>query len=76
MELERRIHELEAEIRALTDRIDFWNRYQRLLEEAIRNPGGPTRPPYGPNPMFWAWMLALFFLSAIFAALLHRLRRT
>ncbi|MEQ1918903.1 MAG: hypothetical protein ABL955_06855, partial [Elusimicrobiota bacterium] len=76
LELERRMNALEAEIKTLRDRIAFWDRYLRLLEEARRNPTDPTRPPYGPNPMFWAWMLALFFFGAIFSALWHWLRRS
>ncbi|MDP3542182.1 MAG: hypothetical protein Q8T11_06880 [Elusimicrobiota bacterium] len=81
LELERRIAVLEGEIKDLKDRIAFWDRYLRLLEEARANPGDPNdpanpRPPYGPNPMFWAWMLALAFLGALASALWHWLRRT
>ncbi len=81
MELEKRITALQGEIAALKNRIAFWDRYLRLLEEARANPGGPNdpadpRPPYGPNPMFWAWMLALAFLGALASALWHWLRRT
>lgn len=78
LELERRIAALEGEIKELKDRIAFWDRYLRLLEEARANPGEPVnpRPPFGPNPMFWAWMLALAFLGALASALWHWLRRT
>jgi len=78
LEVERRINELEAEIKDLKDRIAFWDRYLRLLDEARRNPSDPTqpKPPYGPNPMFWAWMLALAFFGALASALWHWLRRT
>ncbi|MCR4295003.1 MAG: hypothetical protein NUW21_05670, partial [Elusimicrobia bacterium] len=61
------------------NRIAFWDRYLRLLEEARANPGDPAnpRPPYGPNaPMFWAWIMALAFLGALASALWHWLRRS
>ncbi len=79
--LEKRIASLQAEIKALEGRIAFWDRYLRLLEEARANPSDPNdpdhpRPPYGPNPMFWAWMLALAFLGALASALWHWLRRS
>jgi hypothetical protein len=76
-ELEKRITALEAEIKFLENRIAFWDRYLRVLEEARRNPTNPTdptRPPW-PNPMFWAWVLALFFLAAVVMAIIHALRR-
>ncbi len=80
-ELERRIAALQAEIKALEGRIEFWNRYLRLLEEARRHPGGPTDPtdpqyprPWSPNPMFWVWLMALAFFGAIASALWHKLR--
>ncbi|MDD5303311.1 MAG: hypothetical protein PHS14_09400 [Elusimicrobia bacterium] len=80
MELESRIHGLEAEIKTLKEHIAFWDRYLRLLEEARRNPNptDPThpRPPFGPNPMFWAWMLMLSFLGALASALWHWRRRS
>lgn len=81
LELEKRIASLEAGIKALEGRIAFWDRYLRLLEEARANPSDPNdpdhpRPPYGPNPMFWAWMLALAFLGALASALWHWLRRS
>jgi hypothetical protein len=76
--LERRIGELVAEIKALEGRIAFWDRYLRLLDEARLNPNpnNPTRPPFGPNPMFWVWMLALSFFGALASALWHWLRRS
>lgn len=80
-ELERRIASLQAEIRELEGRIEFWNRYLRLLEEARRHPGGPSDPtdpqyprPWSPNPMFWVWMMALAFFGALASALWHKLR--
>ena len=80
LELERRITALKADIKDLKDRIAFWDRYLRLLEEARSNPNpndpNNPRPPYGPNPMFWAWMLALAFLGALASALWHWLRRS
>ena len=76
LELERRIATLQAEIKGLQDRIAFWDRYLRLLEEARRHPTDPTRPPYAPNPMFWVWMLILSFLGALASALWHWLRRS
>ena len=86
LELEKRMAELQNEIKALEGRIAFWNNYERLLIEARRgggvgpvDPNDPSNPwhraPWGPNPMSWAWALALFFLSAIAAAFWHALRR-
>ncbi|MBI2787558.1 MAG: hypothetical protein HYX59_02645 [Elusimicrobia bacterium] len=79
--LQRRIDALKVEIKDLQGRIAFWDRYLRLLQEARDNPSDPNnpdhpRPPYGPNPMFWAWMLALAFLGALASALWHWLRRS
>ncbi len=76
LQLQQRIATLEAEIKVLQDRIAFWDRYLRLLEEARRHPTDPTRPPYSPNPMFWVWMLMLSFLGALASALWHWLRRS
>ncbi len=42
----------------------------RLIEEARANPSNP-RPPHDPNPIFWAWMMALVFLVALASALWH-----
>ncbi|UPT72993.1 MAG: hypothetical protein M0D55_13935 [Elusimicrobiota bacterium] len=90
LELERRIGALKAEIAALEARVDFWNRYLRLLEEARRggstNPGDPNNPndptnpnnprsPWAPNPMFWVWLLMLGLIGSIASALWHALRR-
>jgi len=81
LELEKRIAALQAEIKALEDRIAFWDRYLKLLEEARRNPTNPTdptdptRPPWHPNPMFWVWMLVLAFLAALASIIWHGRRR-
>ena len=81
LELEKRIAALKGEIGALENRLAFWDRYLRLLDEARRNPTNPTdptdptRPPWGQNPMFWAWLLALAFLGAILSAIWHWRRR-
>jgi hypothetical protein len=84
MELEKRIKALQAEITGLENRIAFWDRYLRLLEEARRHPGNPTDPtdpanpraPFGMNGMFWLWLLALGFLGSIASALWHWRRRS
>ncbi len=89
LELEKRIKALEGEIAGLEKRVEFWNRYLRLLEEARRNPNDPNdptdpgeddptfpKPPIGsPNGMFWAWMLVMGALASLAAAVWHWLRR-
>ncbi|MBI4061735.1 MAG: hypothetical protein HY403_09920, partial [Elusimicrobia bacterium] len=67
LELEKRISSLKADLQALESKIAFGDRYLRLLDEARRNPPDP-RPPFGPNPMFWVWLLALSFLGALASA--------
>jgi uncharacterized small protein (DUF1192 family) len=89
-ELERRMAVLQAEIKDLKAQLAWWTNYAAQLDAArsgggpvIPGPGQPGRPgqpgqpgnPWGGNPMFWAWMLALFGLSALLAALWHGLIR-
>ncbi len=83
LELERRIAALEAEVASLRARIQWWERYLALLEEARRNPANPNpnepnpgdpRSPWTPNPMFWVWALLAALLGSLAAGLWHWLR--
>jgi hypothetical protein len=87
-EIEARIKVLEAEIKDLKSELAWWQNYADQLVAAGRGdgptipgqPGQPGQPghpgqPWGGNPMFWAWMLLLFGLGALAAAVWHGLIR-
>ena len=80
-EIERQIAALTAQLGELRDRISFWERYERLLEDARRppptDPTDPVRPlpPIGPNPMFWVWAFALFLFASVIAGVRRLYRK-
>lgn len=78
-ELERRMDALRREIKDLKDELAWWGSYLGMLKEAESGPvvpGGPGSPGgTSPANAFWAFVLFLFGLGAVFSAAWHAWRR-